>query len=230
MSLAFSVILTLALCWVLWTRKGKGDLDPELSGAPGCGADNAGRNDGIRRCIPGALGPCQLILRPCPTMGAEARGEERRDGVGWPSLGVGHLVRSTPPRLAGRPLWSPWGHSNTLWTQEPHLTPFLLVTVDQSGWQGGFHFLAERLSLQQYPSSNSSCCPPVLPPVMGWGWPLTSTTPALLCSCPLMSNPGQQAVCLCCQACFRMGLYFGFCFSLFSEKEMASTSWGFPSN
>lgn len=74
------------------------------------------------------------------------------------------LVRSTAPRTtrgAGRPLWSPWGHSNTLWTQEPHLTPFFLITADQprqwgvsTSWLSGYTCSCPR---------GSSCCPPVLP-------------------------------------------------------------------
>ena len=49
-------------------------------------------------------------------------------------------------------------------------------------------------------------------------------------SCLLMTKPGQQAVCLCCQGCFRRCFVWASVFLCSTEKEMASTSRGFPSN
>lgn len=122
-------------------------------------------------------------------------------GLGVWAWGPRHLAHfrnpivPRPTRGSWRPLWWPWGCCNTHTSQ---------------GSRGGFCFLVELLELQLLPD---------LPSLVRGGQAelqlITTSPPHPLhgSSCLLMSKPGWQAVCLCCQGCFRMGLYFGFCFS-----------------
>lgn len=65
---------------------------------------------------------------------------------------------------------------------------------------------------------------------VGSGVQLLTALPPLVSlggSCPLMTSPGQEAVCLCCQRRFLMALYFGFCFSLCNRERDGFNVMGF---
>lgn len=113
---SFGTILTPTLCQELQKRK-SGPSFRELQVVGQMGATTV-LWDAAYQVQPG---PCQLILSPRPTRRWEGAMEERMQHGGWEAKrgGLDTRVNSTAPGTSGvasGPLWSPWGHSNTLWT------------------------------------------------------------------------------------------------------------------
>lgn len=140
------MILTPIVCWTGWKlkREGKGKSHPT-------GASRSPR-PWDRQCCDKQY-RCSGVSAsassdPAPQWEWGPQGRNRGRGLGGQRGGLDTLVSSTAPRntrVAGRPLWPPWGHANSLWTQESRLTPFVLITADQPV---GFRSLAEQLHLQ----------------------------------------------------------------------------------
>lgn len=191
-------------------EKVTGDLVPAFgSSGPWGGwyANNAVTN-ALGHCIPGALGA--LPTHPPSQWELGALGGNGGEGLRGQAWGPGHPWELHHPQAHKGwrvDLWSPWGRSDTLWTQGAALNSLSPHnSVYQPGQQDGF---TSWLSCQicSWPSSFPHCPPGSARPGDGVCSSLRVPLLPLLrgSSCLLTTKPGQQAVCLCCQGCFRMG-------------------------